>query len=157
IVGGTGSSSRDWRQPRNYPDHLESGTPNVPGIAGLSGGLDFVLQNGLAQIREKNRKNTAWFLRELSGIRGVTVYGPPPEEERAPVIALNIGEMEPARVAAVLRDKFGIAVRAGYHCASLAHKAVGTGGRGSVRFSLGCYTTQEDIEQALCAIEKMAG
>ncbi|MCL2677460.1 MAG: aminotransferase class V-fold PLP-dependent enzyme [Clostridiales bacterium] len=157
IAGGTGSSSHDWRQPQSYPDHLESGTPNVPGIAGLSAGLDFVLQNGPERIREKNCSNTAWFLRELAGIRRVTVYGPPPEEERVPVITLNIGETDPARAAAILREKHDIAVRAGYHCTPLAHRAVGTGGRGSVRFSLGFYTTREDIERALYAIEKMAG
>ena len=87
---------------------------------------------------------------------GVVVYGLADRLEHVPTVALNVGTVDSARVADRLAYEFGIATRAGLHCAPRAHEALGPLGQGAVRFSLGYYTSQDDVDAAVAALAQIA-
>jgi cysteine desulfurase family protein len=155
--GGTGSSSESERQPVSLPDALESGTLNGPGIAGLGAGVEFVLSEGLDRIREREMELTARLISGLEGIDGVTLRGPRDCSGRVAVVSFSIRGKDPAMVAFRLDEEHGIMCRAGLHCAPAAHRTAGTFPKGSVRFGIGCFQTEADIDAALSALEEISG
>ncbi len=154
--GGTGSESNSSHQPSFYPDRLESGTLNLPGIAGLNESARYLLRKGVAAIASREAKRTQRLLAGLAKIERVTVYGPPIELPRAPVVSFNICDMDPVGVAEELERRADIACRPGWHCAALAHHTQGTHETGTVRFSPGAFTTLAEIESALNAVAELA-
>jgi cysteine desulfurase family protein len=154
--GGTGSRSFSDEQPTDRPDRFESGTPNVPGIAGLGVGVRFVTGRGVADIRAHERQLMDRLLSELRAVPNVTLYGPPGAEERVGLVSLNIGDLDPAEVGLRLERECGIITRCGFHCAPWAHESQGTLDRGAVRLSVSPFTTEEEIEQAARAIHEIA-
>lgn len=151
LVGGTGGDSLLRRMPAEYPDHLEAGTVNGPGIAGLLAGIDFVLERGVDEIRRhvsrlKERAHDA-----LSGIHGVSVLSPR-FPEGAPVITLNADSIDAATLSRRLDREFGIMTRAGLHCAPETHRLLGTERTGALRLSFGWASLQDDADAAADAI-----
>ncbi|TCO78034.1 aminotransferase class V-fold PLP-dependent enzyme [Marinisporobacter balticus] len=153
--GGTGSKSELLTQPEIIPDRYESGTPNTPGIVGLGAGIEFILKEGLDKIQKHEEALTGYMISELQKIEKIRIYGPKDEKKQAAVIAINIGDEDSSEVSYVLDKVFNIAVRAGLHCAPIAHKTIGTFEQGVVRFSLGYFTTKDDIEKAVDALKKI--
>lgn len=154
--GGTGSLSESDRQPLFYPDRLESGTPNTPGIAGLLAGVKYINKRGLENIRTAENQLTGELLAGLANIPGVAVYGPPPGAPRAAVVSFTVGDRDSGEIAHRLDREYGIACRGGLHCAPWAHKTIGTLMTGTVRFSPGCFTTVADIAAAQAAVTAIA-
>jgi len=154
--GGTGSESNNPQQPACYPDRMESGTLNLPGIAGLNQSVRYVLRRGVEAIARREARLTQRLLRGLANIKGVTVYGPALGVERAPVVSFNIHGMDPVHVAAALEKRADIACRPGWHCAGLAHRTIGTAETGTVRLSPGPFTRTAEIENALTAVADAA-
>jgi cysteine desulfurase family protein len=154
--GGTGSESNSSLQPLYYPDRLESGTLNLPGIAGLNESVRYLLQKGLAQIARSKAALIERLLTGLANLDGVIVYGPPPGLPRASVVSFNIRGMDPVWVATELEKRADIACRPGWHCAALAHRTQGTQESGTVRFSPGLFTKMTEIETALSAVAELA-
>lgn len=154
-VGGSGVHSYDKEQPRPYPVRLEAGTLNSHGIAGLSAALDYLDAVGLEAIQEKEQALMRRFYEGVSCIEGVAVYGDF-DGERTAVVALNIRDYDSGAVSDALFEDYGIATRAGAHCAPRMHMALGTGERGAVRFSFGWFNTSEEIEQAIAAVAELA-
>ena len=145
IQGGTGSLSSSLDQPELLPDRFESGTPNLPGIAGLSAGVRFVMSH--RGLLERESALAAMLYDRLSAVNGVKLYTSRPEPSRyMPVLSFNIEGEDSERVAAVLNDRFGIAVRAGLHCAPLAHRSYGTLDTGTVRAVVSAFTTRAQVE-----------
>lgn len=156
ISGGSGTQSLDHEQPAGMPAVLEAGTQNAHGIAGLGGGIDFILKTGIDVIRKKEEHLADRFLEEVRDIPGITLYGDFSEGVfRAPVIALNIADLDSSETAQILWEEYGIAVRAGVHCAPLMHEALGTKGRGAVRFGFSYFNTEEEIDQAAGALREI--
>ncbi len=155
--GGTGSQSESDCQPLFYPDRLESGTPNTPGIAGLLAGIRYINKRGLDTIRTEEKKLTEALLRGLTDIPGVRIYGPPPGQPRASVVSFTIGSRDSGEIAHILDRDYGIACRGGLHCAPWAHRTLGSLATGAVRLSPGCFTTAADIDAALAAVAAIAG
>lgn len=153
--GGTGSSSMLLTQPLDMPDRYESGTAPTPAIAGMLAGTYYVRQN-FNDILSLEKRLTAELWEGLKGIEGVTLYGPEPGMPRVGVVTFNIGELDASAVADRLSSEYGIACRAGLHCAPLAHRFLGTDKRGTIRFSIGPFNTPEDIRTAVKAIYKIA-
>lgn len=154
--GGTGSRSDSLIQPDIYPDKFESGTPNMPGIVGLGAGIKYILDKGIENIREHERKLAKTFIDGLREIDGIKIYGPCDIEKQAPVISINIGEEDSSEVSYILDEVFNIAVRPGLHCAPLAHKTINCYEQGCIRFSVGPFNTLNDIETAIFAIKTIS-
>ena len=154
--GGTGSQSHSQYQPNSYPDRLEAGTINLPGVLALGGGFDYIQRVGRRHIKEHLDALTRCFLVGALDLPHVTVYGPGPGEERTPVVMVNVDNMDGGEVAMLLDERYGIAVRSGFHCSPLAHNLMGTGETGGVRFSFSSFNTQEEIDQALLALKEIA-
>ena len=145
IVGGTGSESESIYQPESMPDKFHSGTMNIPAIAGLREGIRFVLKEGAKNIGA-HEKRLADALRENLLNMGAEVYG----RADSGITAFNINGIESADCAQMLGSD--IIVRAGYHCAPLAHKALGTDNGGSVRVSFGYFNTKKDVIKVTDAV-----
>ncbi len=155
-VGGTGVQSFLTTQPEEYPTRLEAGTLNGHGIAGLSAALVFITETGLEQIHAHEMRLARRFYEKVTAIPGIKVYGDFEAKIRCPIVTINIGELDSAIAADELGFSYGIAVRAGAHCAPLMHKALGTEEQGAVRFSFGYYNTKEECDAAAEAVAGIA-
>jgi len=154
--GGTGSKSESVEHPEFLPDRYECGTPNTPGIASLLGGLTFIEQEGLEQISARKRDIRERLVRGLSAIDGVTVYGDNPGKISVPVVSFIMADKLPSEIGYALNQK-QIYVRIGLQCSPIAHKTIGTFPRGTVRVSPGYFTTYEEIDTLLEAVQEIAG
>lgn len=156
LHGGTGVKSAELDQPESYPEHLEAGTMNAHGLAGLDAALGFLLETGVERVEAHERELRERFVAGACGIDGVTVYGLHDGHDHTGVVALNMDGLDSSRLADILARDYGIATRAGLHCAPRMHEALGTIDAGAVRFSFGWYTTDDDIDAALDALERIA-
>jgi len=157
-AGGTGVTSAARRHLEQYPFRLEYGTPNAMGIAGLRRGLAFIVeQGGAAAMWAREMELAQWLSRALAGTEGVTTYCPAESiENRTPVVSFNIDGMDPAEAGARFDVDFDVACRTGLHCAPLVHESLGTAPAGSVRFSIGPFTTRADVEAGAEAVRALA-
>jgi cysteine desulfurase / selenocysteine lyase len=153
--GGTGSRSEFEEQPDFMPDRFESGTPNTIGIAGLGAGAGYVAAIGVQAIRKKEIALTKFFMDGIRSIRGVRVYGDMDPKRRTALVSFAINGMSPSDISFHLDKRFNIMSRPGLHCAPLAHRTIGTFPVGTVRFSFGLFTTEEQIKTAIKAIETL--
>ena len=154
--GGTGSMSSSLEQPETLPDKYESGTPNLPGIAGLNAGLKFVMERGEANILSAETAKAQRLYDGLASMRDVVLYTARPQiTTHVPVISFNVRGHDSEQIAALLSDRFNIAVRAGLHCAPLAHKSFGTEEQGTVRAVISVYTKPAQIDYFLLSLKKI--
>ncbi len=154
--GGTGSRSEWEEQPEFLPDACESGTLNVPGLAGLEAGVRWVLDRGVEAIRAHEEALTQRLLDGLLGIAGVTLYGPQDVDRQVAVVSFSIDGLDPAEAGLRLDDEYGILCRVGLHCSPAAHRTIGTYPTGTVRFGLGAMSTSGDVDAALVAVRTLA-
>ena len=152
--GGTGSASDSVLQPAELPERYESGTVNLPGIAGLGAGVKYVAAR-LSQIMMHERELTGALLEGLAGVPGIALYSPGEEAARAGIVTFNVGDLTSTQAADALSER-GFAVRGGLHCAPRAHRFLGTLARGAVRASVGYANTFEEIDAFIDAVKKLA-
>ena len=154
--GGTGSFSMSEKQPVIYPDKLESGTVNLAGIWGLKKGMDYISAVGGEEAIHKKEKFLCDTLREdLHSVKFLRVYDEISGTDPAPLVSFNINNVSCEEVAELL-NKDGFAVRAGYHCAYLAHKTFAENENGVVRVSPGWFNTKKDIKNLVFSLNKIA-
>ncbi|MEI6789186.1 MAG: aminotransferase class V-fold PLP-dependent enzyme [bacterium] len=151
--GGTGGDSADPVQPSSYPYHLEGGTPNVMGLAGLREGIRILVEQGIETILQHERKLLASFHGALRDPSKFQWYG---TGGGVGLVSLNLPGLAPVELAAILDGQFGIAVRAGMHCAPYAHRHLGTFPDGAVRLSVGWQTSDEDVKAAAKAFNEIS-
>ena len=156
LVGGTGGASSDLDQPLSCPERYESGTPNTPGIAGLSAGVAVILRTGVDRIRRHEQSLTTLLLDGLRTIPGVTIHGPADPQRQGGVVSLTLAGRDPSEVGFRLDHEFDISVRVGLHCAPDAHRNIGTYPEGTIRVSPGFSTTEADIAAFLDALRTVA-
>jgi cysteine desulfurase family protein len=154
--GGTGIDSQELIHTQTYPHRLEAGTLNILGIIGLMAGLDYLLAQGMESILLRERALARRLWEGLAEIKKVRLYGAAHWEQRVGLVLANIEGMIPADVGAILDGDFGIATRVGLHCAPLVHRNLGTGRAGGVRFSVGPFNTEEEIDQAVEAMAQIS-
>ena len=154
-VGGSGVHSYDREHPKEMPTALEAGTLNGTGIAGLFSSLDFILDTGVETIHKKELKLAKRFFDGIKDLPEVTVYGDWENSERTAIVSVNLGTEESGQVSDWLWEDYGIAVRAGAHCAPLMHKALGTEKQGAVRFSFSYFNTEEEVDAAIQALKEI--
>jgi len=156
MMGGTGSRSEFEQQPEFMPDRYESGTPNTIGIAGLCAGVSFVLEQTVETLRAREEELTSRFLSGLRDLRNdVLVYGPQDASRQTAVVSFNIKGVTASDAASYFEDNRGILCRPGLHCAPSAHRTIGTFPQGTVRFSLGFFNTQQDVDEACAALREL--
>lgn len=156
ILGGTGVKSADPFQPASWPEHLEAGTLNSQGIAGLDAAVGVLLDVGVEHVAAYEARLRERFCAGVGDIPGITVYGAHDGQAHTGVVALNLAGMDSSTLADRLAQDFGIATRAGLHCAPRMHAALGTLEQGAVRFSFCWYTTASDIDAAVSALREIA-
>ena len=156
LTGGSGVHSHNKVHPAQMPTALEAGTLNAHGLAGLNAGVRYLLERGIDTLRQKELDFTWAFYEGVKKIPGITVYGDFSQQERCPIVSLNVRDYDSAQVSDALFSTFGIATRPGAHCAPLLHDALGTGQRGAVRFSFSHYNTMEQINTAIAALREIA-
>lgn len=155
-VGGSGFHSYSRTHPEEYPTHLEAGTLNGHGIAGLSAALDFLQEVGIDTIGEKENRLLGRFLEGVRQIPGIQVYGDFSQPRRCAIAALNLKDVDSAAVADALMTDYGIAVRSGAHCAPRMHQTLGTASQGAVRFSFSWFNTEQEVDAAIQALRELA-
>lgn len=159
--GGSGFRSFDKEMPDEMPGIFEMGTPNVPGLAGLEAGITYVLERGVERIQKELQELTRLFVEQINDIPGIQIYGVTLEELKhhptlhGPVISLNLEGWESGDLADVLYEEYGIAVRAGAHCAPLVHESFYTEEQGMVRFSFSSFNTEGEIQYAVMALKEI--
>lgn len=150
LYGGTGTESESLRQPTTAPEGYESGTLNTPSIAGLGEGLKWTSAR-LGDIRKKIQALSAYLREELKKLDGLILY----TQNDNGVISINYKDYSSTELADLLDEKYGIATRAGLHCAPLLHKSLGTLKRGTVRMSLGVNNSYDDVEAVISALKNL--
>jgi selenocysteine lyase/cysteine desulfurase len=148
--GGTGGGPTGDRMPTEIPDMLEAGTPNLTGIAGLAVALEECRPSF-----EETRRLTEALDAALEGIDKLEVVGPR-ASEGLPIRCMRIEGTTPEETAEILDQSFGIAVRAGLHCAPAAHRWLGTAPAGATRISLGRSNETAQLSQLRSALEEIA-
>ena len=143
LEGGSGSDSRDRRMPELLPDRLEAGTHNMPGIAGLRLGLRFVERMGTANILERERKLMQMAADRLRLLPRVRLHRAENEDLQTGVLSFTVRGQTPEETAELLANG-GFCVRAGLHCAPLAHETAGS--TGTVRLSFSVFNRPEQVE-----------
>lgn len=143
IEGGTGSLSAEAEQPGFMPDKFESGTMNIPGIAGLSEGVEYILEKGVDNIFQYTSSLIRYLAYSLLKIRGITLYAANERKLQGGVISFTAENFSAGEIAERL-DKENISVRSGMHCSPLAHKTAGTL-NGTVRVSVSSFTTENEV------------
>ena len=152
--GGTGILTYSKNQPSIMPTHLEAGTLNGHGIAGLNAGIEFINKIGMKKIREKE-ENLMWrFYNKVKELPHIKIYGDFSKKERCPIVTLNIDNYDSGDIAEELLN-YGVATRAGGHCAPLMHEALGTIKQGAVRFSFGYFNTEEEVDEVIKIIKNI--
>ncbi|HSH41166.1 MAG TPA: aminotransferase class V-fold PLP-dependent enzyme [Arenicellales bacterium] len=174
-VGGTGVDSNNPEQPEAYPHHLEAGTLNIPGIAGLNAAQKWLAELGRSQagdpdlahgdacraaLQTIHDSETALIRRLEAHCRatpGVTVYGPEGAQPRVATLSIRFDRVPAGRVGEMMDADYHLCVRTGLQCAPLIHRDAHTiEHEGLVRFSLGWFNDEEDIEQAMKAVTEIA-
>lgn len=154
--GGTGVQSFSKTQPEEYPTRLEAGTLNSHGLAGLNAALRLRLEEGIESYRSIELDLARRFYEGVKRLPNIKIYGDFTTLMRAPIVTLNLGDEDAAMVADELAQVYGIATRAGAHCAPRLHEALGTAQQGAVRFSWSSSNTVEETDMAIRAIEAIA-
>lgn len=157
IEGGTGSNSENPYQPFDYPDRFESGTPNIVGIISLSDSIDYLNKIKLNNIYNHEIKLLKYLQYNFVNEHNIKFYTNLLDSKKryAPILSFNIKNMHSEQVASLLSED-GIAVRAGLHCAPLAHKSMKTIQYGTVRISPSLYTEKNHINLLINSLRKIA-
>ncbi len=156
MEGGTGSNSEDPYQPEFMPDLFESGTLNTPGIIGLGVAAAYIEAVGLERIRSHKHKLVNMLSEGFSGIPGIKLYSLNDISRNSGIVAINLKDLDSAELSYILDKDYGICTRAGLHCSPSAHRKLGTLHRGIVRFSVGCFNTENDIIETIDAVDKIS-
>ena len=174
--GGTGRDSSIIKYGDDDAWEYEVGTQNLPGLAGLKAGVDYVLERGVENIQKREEQLTRWLIDELKGIDGVLVYAATGSggktaghtntvgvqgsvvsfNAQGPVVSFNIRGLNPSDVGYILQNSYGITVRTGLHCAPLIHRQLGTEKYGTVRVSLSNFTTKQDLQALVQAVSEIS-
>lgn len=152
LEGGTGSNSINQEMPEFLPDRLEAGTHNIAGIAGLLEGIRYVRRRGIKNIRMHETNLIQQLRKGLEQIPAVQLYASDRLEAQTGVLSFRVEGMDCEAVGEKLGD-LGFALRAGLHCAPLAHETAGTLETGTVRASVSAFNTEREIQQLLSALQ----
>ena len=156
LQGGTGSASEELGMPEFLPDRMECGTHNTVGIAGLFEGMKFIQKIGQEDILRHECMLRKHIQMRLRGIPGIQMLHAPLSEQQTGVLSF-VSRQLPAETIAQRLAEHGICVRAGLHCAPLAHRTGGTITGGTIRISPGWFETKRQAESFCRVLEWISG
>ncbi len=156
ITGGTGSDSKNLKQPLVFPDMLQSGTLNTPAIIACGKAVDYIKKRGIQSIEEEEVYLATRLIEKLQNIDNVTIYGKTKKIERNSTVAFNINNTDSTEISERLNNEFGICVRGGWHCAYPAHCSIGSQKTGAVRASFGIFNTIYAPDKLADAVYKLS-
>lgn len=133
------------------PYRFEAGTPNIADAIAWAPAVDYLHKLGLDNIRQHEVELTKYALEKMRGLKDVTIYGPPNAEDKGGVVAFTMGNVHPHDIGTAL-DQYGVAVRAGHHCAQPLHRRLGL--PSTARASFYAYTTFEEVDLLVEALQK---
>lgn len=133
------------------PFRFEAGTPSVGDVLGLGAAIDFMQEQGVEHIAHHEDELLHYATERLLTIPSMRLFGTAPH--KAGVISFLIGEAHPYDVGTLL-DKLGVAVRTGHHCTQPIMDRYGI--PGTVRASFACYTTHDDVDALVAALNRIA-
>jgi cysteine desulfurase family protein len=155
IEGGTGTSSALLEQPQTMPERMESGTQNMPGIAGIHAGIEFVKSRSADLIYKHEMELIQYLYQNLSRMKKVKLYTPEPVAPYfVPVLSFNVDD-QPSEVIAQKLNQQGIAVRAGLQCAPVAHEFMGTLEQGAVRVCPSVFSNMNEMKSFVLSLTKI--
>ncbi|MCK4761067.1 MAG: aminotransferase class V-fold PLP-dependent enzyme [Candidatus Aminicenantes bacterium] len=156
-AGGTGVRSAVKTHLDEYPYRLEYGTLNAVGVAGLHTGVKWVEEKGIENIHQHEMKLTAMLRDGLKDVNGITLYCQDDLTDHIGIFLFNVAGFEALNVGTLLDVDYNIASRTGLHCAPLIHEQLGTADiHGAVRFGIGPFNTEEEIQTAIDAVKEIA-
>lgn len=156
-TGGTGASSELESQPETYPERFESGNANIPGIAGLDAGIEFLNRQTVAELHEHEKALRHRLVEGLRSLPAVTLFGTDNGLDTIGVVSFTVRGFSPHEFASILDEHFSIQVRAGLHCAPRCHSWLGTlAAGGTIRMSIGPFTTKQHVDLAIDAVREIA-
>lgn len=155
ITGGTGSFSKLLSHPEEMPELMQAGTVNTPAILSMGTAARYIMSIGAGNILKHDSYLAGELIRRIGKIKGVRLYGCR-VSDRNGTVSFNIGAMSSSEAADILSERYNICVRGGFHCAPLAHDAIGTYGQGAVRASFGWFSDITEAEALAAAVEKIA-
>ena len=152
LFGGTGFESANQNMPESLPERFEMGTLNIVGIAGLNAALQWLQEMTLKTIIEKEMTHREMLISILERYDFIKIVGNYSCNQYVGVVSCLIDGISSDSAGSIF-DRCNISVRTGLHCAPLAHQFMGTYPAGTVRFSIGYFTSDEDFEQLECALD----
>lgn len=155
LFGGSGSQTFEKGQPASMPVRLEAGTLNVPGILGLKAGIDYILEQGIELLFKKAEEHMHRFYEGVLDIPKIQLFGAFDKGIRCSIISLRVDGISCGEVADRLANDFFVITRSGFHCAPRMHEVLGTEKTGTIRFSFSSFTTKEEVDAALLALNKI--
>jgi cysteine desulfurase/selenocysteine lyase len=144
-VHTTGAS---WNE---LPYKYEAGTPNIAGAIGFGAAIDYLNKIGMQNIRGHEREISYYAITKMSGVKGLTIYGPKNVDQRVGVISFNLGDIHAHDLASIL-DEEGVAIRSGYHCAQPLAEFLNIPATSRASFYI--YNTKEEVDALINALEK---
>lgn len=154
IFGGTGFESENQDMPQSLPERYEMGTGNIVGIAGLNAALKWLAEEGLDKIWKKEEEHRKRLLDILQGYDFLRVVGNNTQQKFVGIVSCVMDGISSDSAGGIF-DRYGIAVRTGLQCAPLAHQFLGTYPAGTIRFSVGYFTSDDDFEALERALEEI--
>jgi cysteine desulfurase/selenocysteine lyase len=135
----------------DLPYKFEGGTPNIADVIGFGAAIDYLNEIGMNNIREHEIDITNYAIKTITGVKGVTVYGPSNSNHRGGIVSFNIGDIHPHDLATIMNDH-GIAIRSGHHCAQVLMERLNVVATSRTSFYI--YNTKEEVDILINALEE---
>lgn len=146
MISSVSLEKSSWNE---IPWKFEAGTPNIAGAIGFGAAVDYLEKIGMEAIHAHEKELVAYALEALGELDDVVIYGP--KDERAGLIAFNLGDIHPHDLSTVL-DQEGVAIRAGHHCAEPLMRWLDVPATARASFYL--YNTREDVDALVRALRR---
>jgi cysteine desulfurase / selenocysteine lyase len=153
--GGTGIKSALRCHPDDFPQRLETGTPNILGISGLNAGVKWILEQGIENIHNQEMKLVSQLVDGLKNLDGVTLHCAGSDLNHLPVLSITIDNITPQELTTRLDVDYNVTCRAGLQCAPYLHDRIGTSPNGTLRIGVGPFNTTEHIEIVVKALSNI--
>jgi cysteine desulfurase/selenocysteine lyase len=135
----------------DLPYKFEGGTPNIADVIGFGAAIDYLDNLGMDRVRKHEIELTKYALDAISGVKGITLYGPPDPLHRGGVVSFNIGDIHPHDLATIMNDH-GVAIRSGHHCAQVLMERLDVAATSRASFYI--YNTKEEIDIFIGALHE---